>query len=129
MIDTIIKEVIAEFGQNVLNEANAAKPDDIGNGSLELKDNGFVISFDGDWAAYYEFGTGTNQTVQSGQSAQEYLSNKPEEVKGEAMKFFKDGKGSIGARPYLYPAILKALNEIPAEIERRVSDYWNNLRF
>lgn len=59
----------------------------------------FVERSAGEVAAWVEFGTG--------QSAAAYLSSVPDEWKATARKFYINGKGTIIAQPYLFPAYLK----------------------
>lgn len=58
---------------------------------IESKDNPIPI--------YIEFGTGSD--------AARYVPTLPQEVQEAARKFFKNGKGTIAAQPYLIPAFLK----------------------
>lgn len=128
-LQEITNRVIKECGEEVLRKANAYRPDEVNAGSIQFTNEGFIVSFNGQFAGYFEFGTGTQQTVEAGgTSAEKYLSDKPE-LEKEAMKFYKNGKGSIGARPYLYPAMLWALDEIPKRIKLEVNNVWNNLKF
>lgn len=128
-LQEITTRVINEVGTECLRRANAMKPDEVNNGSIEFFEGGFVISYQSEISAFLEFGTGTSQTVKDGVSAQSYLRDKPQEIKDEAMKFFKNGKGSIGAQPYLYPAILWALDEVPKRIEAECVAVWSKLKF
>lgn len=128
-LQEITNRVIKDCGEEVLRKANAYKPDEVNAGSIQFTNEGFIVSFNGDFAGFFEFGTGDNTTVEAGgTSAEKYLSDKPE-LEKEAMKFYKNGKGSIGARPYLYPAMLWALDEIPKRIKSESVSVWNNLKF
>lgn len=127
-LQKIAQSVIRDCGEEVLKRANSMRPDEVNSGNIEFTDSGFLVSFNGDFAGFFEFGTGTPDTVEFGTSAEQYLADKPE-LEKEAMKFYKNGKGSIGAQPYLYPAMLWALDEIPKRIERESLAVWNGLRF
>lgn len=128
-VQEIANRIIRECGEEVLKRADKDRPDEVNNGSVDFTENGFIVSFNGDFAGFFEFGTGTEETVDvKGKSAEKYLSDKPN-LEKEAMKFYKNGRGSIGAKPYLYPAILWALDEIPKRFDREVLAVWNNLRF
>lgn len=121
-LQEITSRVIAEVGRETLQRAESMKPDEVEeSGSVEFFDGGFVIKYNEDMTAFYEFRTG--------QFSKQYLADKPQEIKDEAMKFFKNGKGTIQGQPFIFPALLWALDETPKRIEREVTAVWNNLRF
>ena len=121
-LQEIASRVIAEVGNETLQRAESMKPSEVEeSGSVEFFDSGFVIKYNGDISAYVEFGTG--------EFARSYLADKDTEIKDEAMKFYKNGKGRTKTQPYLYPAMIWALDEIPKRIEKEVTNIWNNLRF
>ena len=121
-LQEITNRVIKECGEEVLRRAESMKPDEVTErGRVEFFEGGFVAKYDGDLSAYYEFSTGA--------FAKTYLADKPQEIKDEAMKFYKNGKGTLQSRPYLYPAMLWALDEIPKRIKSESVNVWNNLRF
>lgn len=129
-LQKIAQSVIAEVGRETLQRAESMKPDEVEeNGSVEFFDGGFVIKYSEEMSGYLEWGTGSSETVKIGISAKQYLADKPQEIKDEAMKLYKNGRGTIGAQPYLYPAMLWALDEIPKRIERETLSVWNGLRF
>lgn len=72
-----------------------------------------------DMAAYIEFGTGD--------FASRYLGSKPQEMKDDAMLFFKTGKGTMKESPYLFPAFYRYKDEILRTIDRKVQIYFNSL--
>ena len=85
-LQEITSRVIREVGTETLQRAESMKPDEVEeSGSLEFFDGGFVIKYNEEMTAFYEFRTG--------QFARSYLADKPQEVKDEAMKFYKNGKG------------------------------------
>jgi HK97 gp10 family phage protein len=56
------------------------------------------------YAAYVEFGTGSY--------AARYLSSQPSEIQAYAKTFFVNGKGTMPARPFFFPAVYKNYNEL-----------------
>ena len=121
-LQEITTRIIKEVGSETLKRAESMKPDEVDdNGTIEYFEGGFSISYNGDLAGYYEFSTGA--------FAKSYLADKPTDIKNEAMKFYKNGKGTLQSRPYLYPAILWAIAEIENRIESEVASQWNKLRF
>lgn len=121
-LQKIAQSVINEVGRETLQRAESMKPDEVEeNGSVEFFDGGFLIKYNEDMTAYFEFRTG--------QFARSYLTDKPQEIKDEAMKFFKNGKGTIQGHPFIFPALLWALDEVPKRIERETLAVWNSLRF
>ena len=121
-LQEITNRVIKDCGEEVLRRAESMKPSEVTErGRVEFFDGGFVVKYDGDMSAYYEFSTGV--------FAKTYLADKPQEVKDEAMKFYKNGRGTLQSKPYLYPAMLWALDEIPKRIKLEVNNVWNNLKF
>ena len=129
-LQEITNRVIKECGEEVLRRAESMKPDEVTErGRVEFFEGGFVVKYDDEISGFFEWGTGSSQTVKVGVSAKEYLKDKPQEIKDEAMKLYKNGRGRIGAQPYLYPALLWALDEIPKRIKAEAVSVWNNLRF
>jgi hypothetical protein len=68
------------------------------------------------WEAWMEFGTGL--------SAQEILSGSQytPEMKAQARIFFRNGKGRIIGKPYLYPAFFKNTVNLVDEMEKDIID-------
>lgn len=56
------------------------------------------------YAAYIEFGTGDYAAA--------YLTSQPGEIKEYAMQFYVNGKGTMPARPFFFPAVYKNYNEL-----------------
>lgn len=61
------------------------------------------------YAPYVEFGTGAY--------AKEYLQDKEEAWRQYAMEFYKNGQGTMPAKPYLFPAALKHREDYLQAIE------------
>jgi hypothetical protein len=66
------------------------------------------------WEAWMEFGTGL--------SAEQILGGAQYtgEIKAQARLFFRDGKGRIVGKPYLYPAFFKNTANLVQEIENEI---------
>lgn len=70
-------------------------------------------------AAYLEFGTGRH--------AARLLSGRPQQMRRDAMLFFKTGEGTLPAKPYLFPTYYKYKDKIPVEIDKRIQKYLDKL--
>ena len=122
-IKSIVDEVFLEYANRILNESRSSfqvaswKSD----GMVEVMQDGVTLSFSNEMMVYSEFGTGN--------FAQNYLSNKPQDIKDEAMKFFKNGFGQTIAEPVIYPLVLRYLEEIPKEIDKRVEEWFKSVQF
>jgi hypothetical protein len=128
-LQKIANDVIKEVAEETLRQSESKKPSEVtSNGDITYIDGGFIISYDGDFSGYYEFGTGTRETVDVGKSFEEERQGKPNEWVDEAGKFLKTGTGSIGSQPYLYPSILNAIDELPKQTELKVKEFWNKLK-
>ena len=88
-VSNIIQEVFLEAAHGIMNEAasNMEVAEWKSNGNLEIKENGFIVSWDNLLLIFREFGTGRYSAS--------YLSNKPQDIKDEAMKFFVNGLGTV----------------------------------
>lgn len=85
----------------------------------EIYPNGFggrviVNNSAGDIAAWVEFG--------SGQSAKSYLLTVPAEWRDLARKYYINGRGTILAQPYLYPAFQKYSLQVQKELKQAIKD-------
>lgn len=63
-------------------------------------------------APYVEFGTGAHAAA--------FLSNKSEEMRNYAMKFYKNGLGTLPSNPYLFPSVNEELPKLETRIKRVV---------
>lgn len=117
-VEKTIKDTVKEFMQKVMADALANLP----HGSqylratfhIEVTDEGYTawVYSDDELAAYVEFGTGI--------WARAYLSGKPMEMKVEAIKFFINGKGTMFAQPYLFPAYYRYMGWFEPELKQRL---------
>lgn len=113
-----IKDTVKEFMEKVMADAMANLP----QGSqylrssyrIEVTDSGYTawVYSDDELAAYVEFGTGV--------WARTYLSGKPVEMVREAIKFYINGKGTMFAQPYLFPAYYKYVGWFEPELKQRL---------
>ena len=101
MLADAIRRMAANLG-NVTKEVDASR-DRIAQDAQAMAPPGVRIEVRGDdivaegvFAAYMEFGTG--------QFAERYLTDLPEEWQELAAQFYKNGRGMIPDQPYLYPA-------------------------
>lgn len=117
-VDETVKSTVKEFMQKVMADAMANLP----HGSQYLRstyhiavtDEGYTayVYSDDELAAYVEFGTGV--------WARAYLSGQPMEMKVEAIKFFVNGKGTMFAQPYLFPAYYRHSGWFVPELKQRL---------
>lgn len=121
-IKSIVDEVFLEYANRILNESRSSfqvaswKSD----GVVEVMQDGVTLSFSNEMMIYSEFGTGIH--------ARDYLSNKPQDIKDEAMKFFKNGFGTTIEEPIIYPLVIRYVEEIPKEIDKRVEDWFKGVK-
>lgn len=120
-VDSIVKEVLLRSANEILQDALSRLPAESSNVrssfAVEVTENGYkcTIFSDTEVAAYIEFGTGD--------FAKAYLAGKPDELVKEAMKFYVNGKGTMPAKPYLFPAFLARRDKIIELIDTRINDY------
>ena len=121
-VEKIIQEVFLEAAHGIMNEAasNMEVAEWKSNGNLEIKENGFIVSWDNLLLIFREFGTGRYSAS--------YLSNKPQDIKDEAMKFFVNGLGTLPANPMIYPVVVRYSEWVPTEINKRVEEWFKNVK-
>jgi hypothetical protein len=69
-----------------------------------------------DFDGYMEFNTGLEAAQLLSRS--DYTS----EIKALAMKYFKDGKGTLSGKPYFFPNVFRFTANLKEKIEKAVSD-------
>lgn len=110
-----IQQEIEASGQNIDTAAKSNVPVNLGGGG-GLKtainhnkiENGVEIVAQKDYAAYVEFGTGTEVEVPVG-------------LESYAMEFFVSGKGHLPAHPFLFPAYFEEKPKLIKKIEERLN--------
>lgn len=123
-VDDIINKVLLEFANKMLD----AIPSELRSSyTLTVEKNRVILWTEDEMAAYIEFGTGDDTTVKNGLSAKSYLSGQPDMVQKEAIQFFKTGKGTIPAEPYLFPAFFKYRDWALLEMDKRIQELFNRL--
>lgn len=121
-LQEITQSVTQEIAQECLKMSESAKPSEVEeNGKVEVFEGGFKLIYTEELTVYVNFGTGPH--------AKAYLSDKPKSVQDEARQFKKERDGNLPTKPFIYPAILWALDEYPKRVEREVLNAWNVLRF
>ena len=122
-VERIIQEVFIEYANRILNESRNEfqVAEWRSDGIVEVLQDGVTLSFSNEFMIFSEFGTG--------QFAKDYLSNKPQDIKDEAMKFYKNGLGKTIAEPIIYPLVIRYSEEIPKEIDRRVEEWFKSVKF
>lgn len=122
-VNEIIQEVFTEYANKILNESRNEfqVAEWRSDGLVEVSPDGVTLSFSNEAMIFSEFGTG--------QFAQSYLSNKPQDIKQEAMKFYKNGLGRTIAEPIIYPLVIKYGDEIPREIDKRIENWFKSVKF
>lgn len=122
-VNNIIQEVFIEYANRILNESRNEfqVAEWRSDGIVEVLQDGVTLAFSNEFMIFSEFGTG--------QFAKDYLSNKPQDIKDEAMKFYKNGLGKTIAEPIIYPLVIRYSEEIPKEIDKRVEDWFKSVKF
>lgn len=107
-----VKQDIQASGQTIRNGAIARVPVDLGGlkGSISAANlnNGTEVVAQQNYAAYVEFGTGAKVKVPPG-------------LEKYAREFFVSGKGTLPARPYMFPAYFEEEPKLIKKIEDRIS--------
>lgn len=121
-VERIIDEVLHEKVQEALQEINSRLPvsEWRSNGKIEKIDGGYNLFFDNELIVYWGMGTGN--------WAKSYLSDKPKEFQDEAMKFFVNGLGQTPSNDVIIPEITRALVEVDLEVNRRVEEWFKNVK-
>ena len=122
-VEKIIQEVFIEYANRILNESRNEfqVAEWRSDGVVEVMQDGVTLTFSNEFMIFSEFGTG--------QFAASYLSNKPQDIKDEAMKFYKNGLGKTIAEPIIYPLVIRYSEEIPKEIDKRVEEWFKSVKF
>ena len=123
-----VVETLAETADGIDFDAKSNAPNVIGGVTLNLKQRidkvptnkglNWKIGIQGtqDFDAYAEFGTG--------QDAAQIL-NSPgytPEMRAIAMNFFKNGKGTLKGKPFLFPAWIKNTANLVEEIKAKIAE-------
>ncbi len=110
-----VKQEIEASGQNIDTGARQRVPVDIGGGggikgaiNHNPIENGVEIVAQKDYAAYVEFGTGTEVEVPAG-------------LESYAMEFFVSGKGHLPAHPFMFPAYFEEKPKLIKRVEERLN--------
>ena len=122
-VEKIVDEVLHEKVQEALQEINSRLPvaEWKSNGTIEKIDGGYNLWFDNELIVYFSLGTGN--------FSKEYLSDKPQEFKDEAMKFFINGQGKTPSHDLIIPQVTKVLLEVDLEVTRRVEEWFKSVKF
>ena len=122
-VNNIAQQVFIEYANRILNESRSEfqVAEWRNDGIVTVLEDGVTLSFSNEMMIFSEFGTG--------QFAASYLSNKPQDIKDEAMKFYKNGLGRTIAEPIIYPLIIRYSEEIPKEIDKRVEEWFKSVKF
>ncbi len=108
---------LEKSAQTIRNEATKKAPTDM----AELKSSISVVRpskfsrqvvVRAEHAPYVEFGTGAHAAA--------FLSNESEEMRNYAMKFYKNGLGTLPSNPYLFPSVNDELPKLETRIKRVV---------
>lgn len=121
-IQGIVNDVLKEYIERIYNEAMAKAPDAVKNAyTVEVFPAEMRVELwtENELAAYLEFGTGGH--------AVKLLSGKPQEMRYDAVLFFKTGEGTLPAQPYLFPVYYKYKDQIPLEIDKRIQKYLDSI--
>ena len=122
-VEKIIDEVLHEKVQEALQEINSRLPvaEWKSNGTIEKIDGGYNLWFDNELIVYFSMGTGDFSKA--------YLSDKPQEFKDEAMKFFVNGLGKTPSHDLIIPQVTRVLLEVDLEVTRRVEEWFKSVKF
>lgn len=121
-ISEIVDEVFLEYANRILNESRSSfqVAEWRNDGLVEVSKDGVTLSFSNELMIFSEFGTGA--------FAAAYLADKPKDIKDEAMKFFKNGLGTMVSDPVIYPLVLRYVDEIPIEVSKRVEEWFKGVK-
>ena len=89
--------------------------------TIEKIDGGYNLWFDNELIVYFSMGTGNFSKA--------YLSDKPQEFKDEAMKFFVNGLGKTPSHDLIIPQVTRVLLEVDLEVTRRVEEWFKSVKF
>ena len=122
-VNNIAQQVFIEYANRILNESRSEfqVAEWRNDGIVTVLEDGVTLSFSNEMMIFSELGTG--------QFAASYLSNKPQDIKDEAMKFYKNGLGRTIAEPIIYPLIIRYSEEIPKEIDKRIEEWFKSVKF
>ena len=122
-VEKIIDEVLHEKVQEALQEINSRLPvaEWKSNGTIEKIDGGYNLWFDNELIVYFSMGTGDFSKA--------YLSDKPQEFKDEAMKFFVNGLGKTPSHDLIIPQVTRVLLGVDLEVTRRVEEWFKSVKF
>lgn len=122
-IERIVDEVLHEKVQEALTNINSKLPvsEWRSNGTIEKIDGGYNLWFDNELIVYYAMGTGNFSKA--------YLADKPKEFQDEAMKFFVNGLGKTPAHDVIIPEVTRVLVEVQFEVDKRVEEWFKNVKF
>ena len=122
-VNNIAQQVFIEYANRILNESRSEfqVAEWRNDGIVTVLEDGVTLSFSNEMMIFSEFGTG--------QFAASYLSNKPQDIKDEAMKFYKNGSGRTIAEPIIYRSIIRYSEEIPKEIDKRIEEWVKSVKF
>lgn len=101
--------------ERIMESAKITAPGSLGSKiSVSQTDEETMIDAGDELSAFIEFGTGQNAAT--------FLAGKPEEQVAEAKKFFVNGKGTLNAQAFFFPAVYEHIEELPAEIEKELTN-------
>ena len=122
-VEKIVDEVLHEKVQEALQEINSRLPvaEWKSNGTIEKIDGGYNLWFDNELIVYYSLGTGN--------FSKSYLSDKSQDIKDEAMKFFVNGLGKTPSHDLIIPQVTRVLLEVDLEVTRRVEEWFKSVKF
>lgn len=109
-IKDTINDVLGGVGEDILSDAIAAAPDNLGalkaSGGLQRSPDQLSIKiyFSIKYAPYVEFGTGP-------------LTEPPVGYEDYALEFFVSGKGYTPPQPFLFPSVFRHFPEIVPKIQ------------
>ena len=121
-ITGIVNDVLKEYIERIYTEAMAKAPDKVRNSyTVEIHPNEMRVELwtEDEMAAYLEFGTGGH--------AVKLLSGNPQEMRYDAILFFKTGEGTLPAQPYLFPVYYRYKDQIPLEIDKRIQKHLDSI--
>lgn len=121
-IEDVIKKTILEYARLIYNEAMSKAGSEVAaTYSFEVLENGYraYMYTDDEMAAYIEFHTGD--------IAKAYLAGQPQEVREEAIEFFKTGRGTLVGNPYLFPAYYRYKEKIVPAINAAIQKMFDKL--
>lgn len=121
-VEKIVDEVLHEKVQEALAEINSRLPvaEWKSNGTIEKIDGGYNLWFDNELIVFWDYGTGARSKA--------YLEKFSEDIRDDAWLFKKEKDGFTKPHDVILPTVFKVLDEVKLEVDKRVEDWFKNVK-